>query len=91
MTQAKQQNQNNSIYIKHNNKKYLIVLENLKNTPSGAPRYKATITPLEELEKEYIKKYDHFNLFNYVYTFTSSHCGIYEEAKQILLHALKEE
>ena len=91
MNKPKQQNQSNSIYLKHNNKEYLIILETLKNTTSGAPRYKATITCLEELKKDYFKKYDSLNLFNYVYIFTGSHCGIYEEARQILKHALKED
>lgn len=66
-------------YIKRQNKiytfsfeKYIVTLEQLKNSVYGAPRYKAVIIPKENI------------YFNAVYTFYGSYAGAEQNAKDIL-------
>lgn len=89
MNKVKEQNQLNVIRLNYKENTYLVIMEYLKNTTCGAPRYKAIIIPLEDEEID--PNNGVISLFNYVYTFTGSYCSLYDEAMEILKHALNEE
>jgi len=62
---------------------YIVTLEKIKNTTSGAPRYKATIINIEPERG--------MNRSAYVYQFTGHYCGERKEAEFILQYHLDKE
>ncbi len=61
---------------------YIVTLEQLKNTPYGAPRYKAVI--ICNITEDFISYY------NAVYTFTGHYISGRQEAQYILEEFIKE-
>lgn len=82
----KRQNQISAYNIKKGNKEYCVTLEHLKNSPSGCPRFKATIiyAPTDTSE-------DTSYLYNAVYTFTGHYVSDGDEANWILEKHLAKE
>ena len=60
---------------------YLVVLESIKNAPSGAPRYEATVI--------YIGQERGINRSGYKYRFTGHYLSERQEAEYILNEHLK--
>ena len=67
ISMLKRQNQISAYNIKKEDKEYCVTLEHLKNSPSGCPRFKATIIYAPTNTSE-----DTSYLYNAVYTFTGS-------------------
>ena len=63
-------------------RKWIIVLEHLKNTNMGCPRFKATLIMQDGMVSNVAK-------YNVVYQFTGHYLNDYDEAKWILNYHLE--
>ena len=77
----KRLNQVDSLRIKTERNNYIVLIESLKNTRDGAPRFKAYIQ-IDDPESK--------SLFNAVYTFKGHYYGILGEARFIVEEYEKE-
>lgn len=86
----KRKNQKSVYQITGEHGAYIVVIEHLRNTACGCPRFSAVIIKLEENQEGKLKFTDGDSLYNAVYNFTGHYLSERSEAEWILSRFEKE-